>query len=874
MNRGGWVLSLAVAVLVALAWGLPALGADGAPPQSDAERQAKIAQAVRELAAADWDVREKATQLLWSMGETAEPALKAALASPDLEVVSRAKYVLTQFKYGLYPDTPGEVMTLVAVARGKDFDAAMEAVDKLMGMGRFGLRTIPGIYEGQESEEARGMLSQHVAGMVGECVPELVLRGGFDLAEELLAIGAAGGGDRAIGQYASYLLHRGRLEAKIRELSAQNPVGERARLMAWLYRAAGDLVNAQVAAHAADDQQLLENLLMEAGDWGTLARMYGTQDPAVMGFGDLAKQLATSRLAGDAKGFQEARSAVIDRGEHGRAPEFEGDQPAGEVSAPEEDLSADCARVLLLNDQLDDGRRMLERHGHLEQLFDLLWAQMRFAEAEALVEEARKESKADLVNLELQLALMWRGLGKKDQSRAILARLTAPPGDDPAMLEKVMWAELEPDMTDAALVHYAALLEHAGALTDWDEALSNTSWMLAGLFPERQEEALTWLKFFRKRHPTESPQELLKRTRLIMEGKPAESGLAAVAAEAARELPGEALYGIGLTCRTAGLTQAAEAYFRQAGTASAYLELGKLLASGKQWLEAAEQFHLAWEKEKSDPAGIYLEGWARSQAGQAAEGKRLMEAAVCFPNQYGLPGVLCEQGLSDDADRVERAVQRVLDLDYVISQGRQSVLFRRAQADGDFAMIERLYEWTRLRCSAGDMSTARYEGNLRLMCGIHSARARAHMAKGRVTEALAEARLALSATPGDVDVVLELVPELDKLGRRDLAEPLFAETFDRHERVLRDYPASALYRNNAAWLAAKCDRRLDRALELAREAVRLEPKSAGYLDTLAEVHFHRHERDDAVRLMKQCIEMEPGNDYFQKQLARFQADGL
>jgi hypothetical protein len=66
------------------------------------------------------------------------------------------------------------------------------------------------------------------------------------------------------------------------------------------------------------------------------------------------------------------------------------------------------------------------------------------------------------------------------------------------------------------------------------------------------------------------------------------------------------------------------------------------------------------------------------------------------------------------------------------------------------------------------------------------------------------------------------------------------------ERLCADYPRAAGCHNRAAWLAARCGRRHDQALEHARKAVEQEPGNAGYLDTLAEVHFQRGDRGKAL----------------------------
>ncbi len=94
---------------------------------------------------------------------------------------------------------------------------------------------------------------------------------------------------------------------------------------------------------------------------------------------------------------------------------------------------------------------------------------------------------------------------------------------------------------------------------------------------------------------------------------------------------------------------------------------------------------------------------------------------------------------------------------------------------------------------------------------------------------------------------------------------------ERHEELLRDFPRSALYHNDLAWLSANLDRDLDKALLHAQKAVELDPQSAGILDTLAEVHFRRGNRAEAARLAKRCLEMDPDGEHYKKQLARFEA---
>jgi tetratricopeptide (TPR) repeat protein len=157
---------------------------------------------------------------------------------------------------------------------------------------------------------------------------------------------------------------------------------------------------------------------------------------------------------------------------------------------------------------------------------------------------------------------------------------------------------------------------------------------------------------------------------------------------------------------------------------------------------------------------------------------------------------------------------------------------------------------------------------------VHKERAKAAAAAGNFDAARDEGRWAWMASPSDVRLAEDLVPLLDKAHRREDADQLFDQTFASLSAIIADYPDSAFHRNNLAWVAARCHRRLDEALLHAQQAVKLAPDSASYLDTLAEVHFHRGNRDEAIRLSQQALQLSPRYKTFQEQLTRFQNESL
>jgi tetratricopeptide (TPR) repeat protein len=125
--------------------------------------------------------------------------------------------------------------------------------------------------------------------------------------------------------------------------------------------------------------------------------------------------------------------------------------------------------------------------------------------------------------------------------------------------------------------------------------------------------------------------------------------------------------------------------------------------------------------------------------------------------------------------------------------------------------------------------------------------------------------------PENVDLTIEYVAALEKVGQKALADERYDQAFTFHDKTCDRFPKSANAHNTLAWLGACCRRDLDKAVEHGKLANALVPNRAGYLDTLAEAYFQRGDHDAALATMKRCVELEPSRAYYQKQLKRFTA---
>jgi len=81
--------------------------------------------------------------------------------------------------------------------------------------------------------------------------------------------------------------------------------------------------------------------------------------------------------------------------------------------------------------------------------------------------------------------------------------------------------------------------------------------------------------------------------------------------------------------------------------------------------------------------------------------------------------------------------------------------------------------------------------------------------------------------------------------------------------------------NGYAWRMTELELNLKDALTRAKQAVEMvqdkDPQSqAQIMDTEAEVLWKSGKADKAIEVMNQCIELQPTDDYYQKQLAKFQ----
>jgi Flp pilus assembly protein TadD len=856
--------------------------AAGPPPRSAGPTAAQLARWIKQLGDDDFGVRERATARLRAAGPAAEAALEKAAGSGDAEVARRAGEILRDFRWGIYPDTPPKVVALVQSYQTASRSEKGAILRKLLAAGPAGCRTLPRIALAEKDALVRKEVFGRIARDLAPELPALLEARNFDALDGLLELALAGETRTAFADYAAYWLLRGKLPARIvyqEALASRHPTGKpQAEVLTYLYRAKGDLTAARKAAETAERPDLVEALLLEAGDWKELARkpeLIGSTNPLEQ----LALKVTYNRLAGNDKGFEEALAAL---------------RKWAASAGPKAEPFA-LAKVFFLNDRPAEALKVLA--GARERLrFEVLAARYDIRAARALVEQARKAKSKALPALEILEARTRYALGEKDAAVATFKRYGGliKAGTDASWFEDLIDAENRAGLRELALEHAARVLSVSKDY-GWPGRL------FGKLFGDRARQAEVLWFLLRTQKSAPGPDKVLAQVQALLEGKASAREVNALVettkeSREADKLPAGvwlALAEAALACKQEAQAQAC---LKKADTPEAHLRLGDLFARNKKWSRAAGRYALAYQRctkaplrvrdeedeEECTPAlALYLSGRALVRAGKADEGKQRMEQAHWLPlgdgrARYLFARALVKRGHLDEARREYDLLRRVGE---PALHEADSFYTGEALRAGAIDALERKeylraalgYEQSMLRVLRPLVNFVQPSAYAGVPGMVHRLRARGLLGAGKVEEALREAALSQAVLPGNIDLAIALVPELERRGRKKEAAKLFAQARALFDELGRDYPKAAWVHNSLAWLSACCRRDLEDGLAHAREAVKLSPKSAAYHDTLAEVYFQLGKKDLALSHQKKAIALDPKKVYFRKQLKRIEA---
>lgn len=835
-----------------------ASAAEPTPPTKE-----QILKAIEELSSDNFQARQRASAFLRNAGEAAEPFLIEAQKGAGLEVSNRLAAILHDFKWGVYPDTPKEVVEQINRYRGGEVTTKRDAINNLLRRGSPGFAALIKITSAENVAELRADLFRIIAQETPTAVPVLLVADNQRVVHDVLELSLTSKTDAAARNYAAYFLLRGRIDEKIEQFKKKvdKEGADSALVLAHLYRAKGDLAAARtVAAPFLLASQFEE----EQGDWAALAKRI---KPVKHMPDSLATCAAFQRLAGDSAAAQETLTALLDLG-----------------SADTMDITRArvAAKGLFLNDRPADAVALLIQKRQYLPAVDVLAAQSKYQAALDLLAKVAKDDDTPLQLLELRQAQLLHQLGDRDQSAKIIAKVFEDLQADGTFsgFRELIRTEQRLGLTDQAYEHAALALAKG-----WDE--ERAADLLKQFFQDHCDAAEVWWTFLREKYPQQKPQETMRLVRDIFEKRAAPKNFEDLVLQIdkstiddddrSRRRVVTALAGAAMLLGKDDLElKYLKTLAKLAEKPAAHVRWGDLLVRKKEYKEAAQQYRLAWDLDPMLPLPLFLQGWALAQAGDAKAGQRLMDIAQVIPLasdelRYGLARGLAERGHADMARRNRELLLRLGPPSSWESNEAVRQFGYEAMKRGDHARAADHFERYRLRCLPADTTFIDYGAYVHVPALVHLNRAHALLAAGKPDEARKAADLALTLTPGNINIPIQLVAAFDKAERQADADALFGQVFALYARLTDDYPKSGMLHNSAAWLCAACRRDLDKGLAHAEKAAALDEKHTGYRDTLAEVHFQRGDKDKAIELMKRCLELDPASSYFKKQLQRFEA---
>ncbi len=164
---------------------------------------------------------------------------------------------------------------------------------------------------------------------------------------------------------------------------------------------------------------------------------------------------------------------------------------------------------------------------------------------------------------------------------------------------------------------------------------------------------------------------------------------------------------------------------------------------------------------------------------------------------------------------------------------------------------------------------------------------------GRDRDALEPLKKALELNPDDPGNIASLAATYDKL-------QMWTKSDSLYEKYIGIFPENALLLNNYSYSLTERDVQLEKALDLAQKAIKIDPKNAAYLDTigwiyfkmgnyhkaldyikeavadreesvevidhLAEVYYKLGQKDEARKYWEKALEKDPGNSEIRKKI--------
>lgn len=881
-RRCCWILRLFL--------GLAFLNSSIATAEIESPNQVELNQAAADLSSTDFKAREAGTRFLWKYADSAGRQLKAAQESDDPEVRVRADRIQEAQQLGILPDTPLDVARRIYEFHDGDKRRKRQILNELISSED--LTTVQRLLQSVENDTLREELAQGLASAFRVKLLDQLTSEDWESAITLLeraALTQVGMRDYAVFAH---------LTGNTDEALANAPETAHGRqVKIWLLRAAGRIEDALELAK--DDIDLTNLLKCADGDPVAFCEI-SLQDQTASPSLRARHRAFKARFTGDKRGYDQAINDLINI-----------------AKVTDDSHQREAIDALFLNGVVDPVLAHLPKIPD-KNPYDIQTYRADYASAlkaagikvdkppfidwvEERCARLRKNAEDPSFDELLELAGNIYEMGSKEEALRITQAVFVATEGSPKRQDAVIRREIKIGMRDRAEARLRKVAETVSIDELRDRFMIGSSiveqWY--NIFVEQEEgrEAKprldTLFRAWRLIQVTEDDEPMPEATIDAL----LDVGFAKVAKMPARNRTNY-LRNLWVTADEHGRRDKALVYLEELDKISpeGYWtgNLAEAQEEREQWLAAAKTFERMWQTnlagakasllqnnaqnvtEVFRPVLLYRAGRAYEKVGEKDKGTRMTRQArlLCLGDldaRFSLARAMSEADEEDLAHEEWELVARLSQPNDSLGMQTFNILANELKKKDLKRAIRYLERAMVSRHLLGELrSMFIYTYDLSMHSRWCQWTALLHLEEGNADAAVAAAQKFWELTPGNASIGEELLPKLEAAGKVNEALGFYQKTRALTLKACEIFPKSAMAHNNLAWLDARSRRNLDTALEHATLACKLRPRTAAYLDTLAEVYFAMGDRAKAQELSDQAIKYLPNDEELLGQRERFE----
>ncbi|MBC7981144.1 MAG: hypothetical protein H7Y36_11330 [Armatimonadetes bacterium] len=829
------------------------------------------------LTSESFKIREDATRELWSSGDRAIAPLRKASMSDDPEMAFRAAEILEKLELHITPETPGEILDLIQRYKTAPQAQKMNFINELKRLKAY--FQILKLYSAEKQPEVKAALTPALRGVAISGARESIVKDDFKTAIVLLEMSSSEPSD--LMALASIYRSLGQLDSQL-----ENPdPPENVPTDVWkisLLRAKGDLDGASKLAAIEGQPRMLAGLKVLTGDPTLWLQQNGHGDSnreARKGYIDIALKKWKGEKV-QASDYEPLLRLLQSRDGDDRAHAMSSLASLGHLDAAEEAQAKDNISAgfeyYLSQERIPEALTLLELDP--EKPDYAAWAQEKFNSIDKNADE-----EDGLQTATTHLALLASFLELKGLDRE-LSEAFGKPMKEFATENENQFIDFVGSlfMGRHSAPHFAASVGAEWAGEDenrWSEIFS-------AAFGE-EDHVQQWRSWIVEIQPEISPAQTMEAMMAIfrmgadpnqLRTKWIDLAWKAVADAEDEKQPALVQRIMALAVSQADVINSLKAWDKldpDARATSKWNAFDKYLTAAGRWQEAAEMLDEVGNNKASSSPELhsYLAANLR-RAGREKEAAEHDAWAEKLALGYA-PSCLWIASNYAYANDQKRALMWV-----------ERAAFQADPAGDEFTAVLGSYAMTMLEEGKWQLAASAYEALAQVNASQqYSEGSLLAFSKIRLSADLAKA---MAVLPDDRERAVEMLgvihrnfladgvladdffPIIRKAGLIEERDLWFGESWKKISSVIAQYPESDNTLNTAAWLASRAGLRLDEAEKHLATALKRNPDQAAYLDTMAEVHFAKGDREAALKWSSRSLQFAPHEDMIRKQHDRFQ----